>query len=381
MIGEYLEKFNFEYLIANALKRVPDAVDKREGSIIYDAVAPACYELAEYYMQLRRLLQNTYAETASGQYLDLRAAERGITRFNATYAVKKGIFTDADGAPLVIGIGSRFSAISANQSINYVVTSPYEVDGNIIPGSYQLTCEVAGTSGNTYVGSLMPIEYINGLSAAMMTDLIIPARDTETDEDLRSRYFASLTNKPFGGNLAQYDEALKNIEGVGEVQIYPTWNGGGTVKCSVVDTSYAPVTDDFKPIIQNAVDPEPHGTGLGIAPIGHKVTITTPVTVPINVNALITLTSGYNKSQVEPMIKSALESYIATLRKQWGVPNEANQYQLSVYISRISAAILSIPGVGNVTNITINGEATDLSLTQSAAMQELPILGEVSLDE
>ena len=56
MIGDYLEKYTFEYLIDSALSRVSDSIDKREGSIIYDALAPACYELAEVYMQLRSIL-------------------------------------------------------------------------------------------------------------------------------------------------------------------------------------------------------------------------------------------------------------------------------------------------------------------------------------
>ena len=37
MIGDYLEQYTFEYLMEQSLSRVPDTIDKREGSIIYDA--------------------------------------------------------------------------------------------------------------------------------------------------------------------------------------------------------------------------------------------------------------------------------------------------------------------------------------------------------
>lgn len=381
MIGDYLELYSFEYLMEKALARVPNTIDKREGSIIYDTLAPACYELSEYYMRLRRILQDTFAETASEQYLDLRVAEQGITRFQSTQAIKKGEFSNSSGAPLNIEIGSRFSTISDTQPINYTVLAPYQVEGVNVPGSYQLICEEFGTIGNSYVGNIIPIDYVQGLSEALMTDLIIPARDIETDDDLRSRYFLSLTEKPFGGNIAQYKEELKNIDGVGAVQIYPAWDGGGTVKCSVIDSSYDIISQEFINIIQDLIDPTPQAEGLGIAPIGHKVTITTPSELIINIAANLTLMSGYTKQQVTPAIQEALENYILSLRKEWDNGNEFNQYILGVYISRINAAILNVAGIANVTNTTINSLANDLILTENAQLQELPVLGAVTLNE
>lgn len=381
MIGDYLEQYSFDFLIEKALNKVPNTVDKREGSIIYDALAPACYELSEYYMRLKKILQDTYAETASEQYLDLRVAEQGITRFQATYAVKKGVFETESGNPIEIAIGSRFSTISETEAINYEVTAPYLEGGNPVLGTYQLTCERVGTIGNSYVGNLIPISYIQGLSSAVMSDLIIPARDIETDEQLRERYFLSLKVKPFGGNIAQYKEVLKDIEGVGEVQIYPVWDGGGTVKCSVIDASFNPITTDFINVIQNEIDPTPQGTGLGLAPIGHTVTVVTPDELTINIETNILLMAGYTKAQVEQPIKDALEEYMLSLRRQWGIPNDFNEHILGVYISRINAAILNVAGIANVTDTKINSLAEDLTLVQTPERQELPILGVVTLNE
>ncbi len=380
MIGDYLEQYSFDFLIEKALNKVPNTIDKREGSIIYDALAPACYELSEYYMRLKKILQDTYAETASEQYLDLRVAEQGITRFQATYAVKKGVFETENGNPIEIQIGSRFSTISETEAINYEVTAPYLEGGNPVLGTYQLTCERVGTIGNSYVGNLIPISYIQGLSSAVLSDLIIPARDTETDEQLRERYFLSLKVKPFGGNIAQYKEVLKNIEGVGEVQIYPVWDGGGTVKCSVIDASFNPITTDFINVIQNEIDPTPQGTGLGLAPIGHTVTVVTPDELTINIETNILLMAGYTKAQVEQPIKDALEEYMLSLRRQWGIPNDFNEHILGVYISRINAAILNVAGIANVTNTKINSLTEDLTLLENATIQQLPILGAVTLN-
>ena len=381
MIGDYLQQYTFEYLMEQALSRVPDTIDKREGSIIYDALAPACYELSEYYMRLKKILQDTYAETASGQYLDLRVAEHGIVRFQATHAVKKGVFETENGNPIEIAIGSRFSTISDTRAINYTVTAPFLDNGVAVMGSYQLTCEELGTIGNSYVGNLIPISYIQGLSSAVMTDLIIPARDIETDEQLRERYFLSLKDKPFGGNIAQYKEELKNIDGVGDAQIYPAWDGGGTVKVSVVDASFDPISSHFKDIIQEMIDPPPQGEGLGLAPIGHKVTVVAPSELTINIETTLVLMTGYTKNQVTGPITDALEQYLLDIRRNWGVGDEFNQYVVGVYISRINAAILNVPGIANVTNTKINSIANDLLLTENAQLQELPVLGVVTLND
>lgn len=41
MIGRYSDEMTFDYIMNRMLESVPDTVDKREGSIIYDALAPA----------------------------------------------------------------------------------------------------------------------------------------------------------------------------------------------------------------------------------------------------------------------------------------------------------------------------------------------------
>lgn len=382
MIGDYLDKYTFQYLMESALGHVPDSLDKREGSIIYDALAPACYELAEYYMELKKILENTFASTASNEYLNLRAAEQGLERYTASYAIKRGDFLTSSGNPAMVPIGSRFSVVSDTLNLNYEVTEAYlDEFGVVVPGAYRMTCEEVGTQGNSYTGPLIPITFIPNLKTATLSDLLVPARDEETDDELRDRYFLTVNDKPFGGNLAQYDAELKGVDGVGEVQIYPVWNGGGSVKLSVIDAEYNTITNDFITTLQDMIDPNPQGTGLGLAPIGHTVTVTTPTEKTIDITATVVLESGYLLSQVIPLIEEAIESYLLGLREIWGVPDDLNNYSLAVYIARINAAVLGVAGIANITGTTINGLASDLPLIQNATTQELPVLGTVVMSE
>ena len=54
-------------------------------------------------------------------------------------------------------------------------------------------------------------------------------------------------------------------------------------------------------------------------------------------------------------------------------------YNVTIYLARIIAAVLSVEGVANVTGLTINGSATDLSCTETSALQQIPEMGTVTI--
>ena len=210
----------YEVILQRMLNRIPDNMDKREGSIIYDALAPAAAELAILYIEFRIIENESYADTASRDYLIKRAAERGITPHPATNAIVKGIFTPSN---VNIPIGTRFNS----DNLNYIVIS--KIQG----GQYQLQCETEGTVGNGFSTTLIPIDYVDGLETAQISEVLIPGEDEEDTEMLRSRYFESFDTKAFGGNKTDYVQKTNEIDGVGSTKVTPVWNGGGTVKLTI----------------------------------------------------------------------------------------------------------------------------------------------------
>ena len=64
------EDMTYENILQGMLNRVPDDIDKREGSVIYDALAPAAYFLADQYFQLSNFVDLVFLDTAVGEYLD-----------------------------------------------------------------------------------------------------------------------------------------------------------------------------------------------------------------------------------------------------------------------------------------------------------------------
>ena len=63
-------------MLENALS-VNSNLDTREGSIVWYGNAPAAVELQNLYIALDTVLNETFADTASRDYLILRASERG----------------------------------------------------------------------------------------------------------------------------------------------------------------------------------------------------------------------------------------------------------------------------------------------------------------
>ncbi len=363
----------YRSILAYMLSQIPDDYDKRDVSPIPTAISPAAYVFEGFFISLNMVQRQAFFQTATGESLDLLAPLASVSRKQATAAIRKGEFDTA------IPIGTRFSTINGSDSINFVVISALGAGH-----AYRLQAETPGSIGNVYSGPILPIDTIQGLSSARLSNILTPGDDTETDEELRARILAALNSRAFGGNVAQYVEEIEKLDGVGAVQVYPTWKGGGTVLCSVLGADWLPASADLVRTIQDAIDPIPNsGKGLGLAPIGAKVTISAPERFEILVSASVTLLPSYSMETVQSTVTAALEAYLLNIRKGWAVniSQTGLSYSASVYLARVSAAIITAEGVVNVTDVQLNGQTADLLLSQTGALQQIPVIGTVSLYE
>jgi len=358
-----LTQKTYRNILQIMLDQVSNSLDKREGSMLQTALGAGAYALEEFYLELNQVQNGAYLQTAVGRDLDYLAVLANVRRYPASAATRLGVFN------IDVPIGSRFSTIDGADSVNFTATQ------RIGDGQYQMTCETAGTIGNQYTGPILPITFIQGLTRAELTDILTPGDDTEDDESLRKRAIDALNEQPFGGNIADYRRVVMEIDGVGGLQIYPTWNGGGTVKLSVIGADWMPAPEQLVETVQNTVDPPPNqGLGYGTAPIGAAVTVTAPETVSVDVSAALTLGPGYTIGQLSRPAQRAIDAYLLEIRQEWAERTDA-----WVYAARVTAALLSVPGVVNVTGLTLNGFAADLPLEESGQRQQVPVLGEVTL--
>ena len=382
----------YNELLERMLERVSDKFDKREGSVIFDTHSPAALELELLYVELNRLIAEGYGDTASREFLILRCKERGITPIPASKAVLRGVFTPEN----IEVIGQRFSI----GNLNYIVLRCTKDE----KGGYEVQCETAGIVGNQQLGTMIPIEYIQGLETAELTELLIPGEDDEDTEVLRERYFDSFNERAFGGNVQDYLEKTNSIPGVGSTKVTRVWNTdirpadmipnaavtewyedivdtlgedvkawltsvysaasekklttGGTVLLTILNSEFGVATDILINTIQETIDPnENAGEGYGVSPIGHVVKVKSADAVEITVKTNITFDVGYSWSNLQTLIDEAISNYLLELRKAW-----ADSPYLVIRVSQIETRILQIKGIVDIDDTKINGTSGNLTL-------------------
>lgn len=397
------EESTYDVILERMLDRVSSKLDKRESSLIWDTHSSTAIELQILYIELDTLITNSYGDTAAREFLILLCKDRGITPEAATNAILQGVFT-----PATIDVtGQRFNI----GDVNYVVTEM------ITPGTYKVQCETPGIIGNQYLGQMIPMEYIDGLETAELTELLIPGEDEEDTEALRERYFDSFKEQSFGGNQADYTNKVKGIDGVGNVKVTRIWNGdikpsemivsvavknwyesisstipaevkpwldavynaakdkkltvGGTVLVTIIDSDdFGEASTALIDLVQKTLDPVQNaGEGYGLAPIGHVVNVKSANPVGVIVTTTVTFDEGYNWSNLGNTIKEAVDAYLLELRQKW-----ADSSFTVVRVSQIESRILAVKGVADIANTKLNGSASNLTLGK----YDIPIMGGVS---
>lgn len=342
------ESRTYEALLSSALSRVTSPVDKREGSMVMNGVAPSMAELAQLYIAADFVLQATYILTAPREYLIKRAHDRNMDPYPASAAVYRAEFN------IEVPVGTRFSC----EDLNFVVTARMDTEDDTETGlSHQVTCETLGAVANGYGGTLIPVEYVQGLTRAELVELLIPGDDEEETEAFRQRVLDSFQSQAFGGNQADYREKVLAMPGVGDLKIHPVWNGdispaslipgeeveswyssiistlsgpvaawltavytaakekkltvGGTVKLVIMASDYKAPTPTLLEEIQTAIDPEQNaGEGLGLAPIGHVVHVTGVTAEKVDIELHLTYASDWSWEAVKSYVEAVIDAYL-----------------------------------------------------------------------
>ena len=427
---------NYEALMRETLDLVSDIYDKRDGSMIYNAVAALMFELAMLYEgALPFVFNETFIDTASRDGLIKRASDRSLEPWPATKAVHYAIFS-TNGAD--VPKKTRFSC----EDLNYVVI-PYPDTGDLtkdvdfgedgVLRAQLVQCETAGTISNNYTGTMVPIEFVEGLQKAELRHCHTPAEDEEDTEHFRARLKEEMRTIAFCGNIADYRRKVLALEGVGQCKIYPEWNTiqtsneewftptlinksesfiddaitaagslasgdekdyildllaaakagkltvGGTVRIVVagVDAEHLTIDNELQAKLQNEIDPVGHaGEGYGIAPIGHVVSVVSATATQITV--ALQLQYKTSNHEVLAAVKEVIDQYFASLYARW-----SDDDGLVIAPSILSARLLDDDRLAalikSIDSVQIGNAAAWANVT--LGWDELPVLEEVTITE
>ena len=359
------ENMTYENVLENLLRNVPGDVDKREGSIIFDALSPVALELAQIYIDLDIVLNNAFADTAEREYLELRAKERGIVPKEATRAILKMEAT-YNGDTETVKAGDRFALNDVTYTVIeqmtndtmetktvYTFGSQLEINpGEFVPGWWKVECDTEGVEGNKQFGDLIPIETIKDLKMAKLTELLVPGEDLEETEDFRQRYFEEINNEAFGGNRADYKKWVKELDGVGMVKLVRAPESGGTVGLIITDSNNNIPTQELVKKVKEYLDPvENEGLGCGVVPVGHIVDVQGADGKQLSIAVDWQLLSGANSDTVYGKAAKIIKEYLETLNEQW-----EDTTTLTVNAFQIMAKMSELNEIVDITSLTIDGE-------------------------
>lgn len=343
------ETMTYEAILDDMLSRVGNDVDKREGSILYDALAPCAYELARTYFNMDNFIDLVFGDTAVDEYLDRVVSDYGITRKPATKAVRK-ITTNKE-----IPTGSRWGLETTTYTVVEKIASGTGDSSASI--SYKAECEQTGEIGNHYSGTLVNIDNISGITASL-TDIITAGEEEESDENLRARFYALVQSPSTSGNAYNYRKWALEVPGVGDAKVYPLWNGNGTVKVMIVDSNMS---------IDTSLEAKVYEHIETVRPIGAAVTVTSPASKEITVAAKITLDGTRLLSEVSADFTLAVTEYLK------GTIFEA----YTVSYAKIGSLLLSTKGISDYSDLLLNGGTGNVSIADT----QMPIAGAITLSE
>ncbi len=319
------------------LSQISDEYDKSEGSFFYDVINALALELEKAYKQQSEVLDQGFAETASGEYLDKKVSEQGIYRKVPVKASTMVTIHGSQGAQVEEGM------LVASDVVGFITKESKIIDASGVV-DIEVECEKEGEIGNLPVGAIkhFPIS-IPGLSTVTNVFEIINGYDGESDEELRKRYYDKVRTPGTSGNKHHYRNWALEINRVGDVRVIPLEDQKGTVKVIVIDLDKTGASTDIIAEVHNHIEEN--------RPIGATVITSSATEISINVHLtrLDIDTGNYTLEQVKSNIEDNIKEYLREIAF------------LKDYVShaRIGSIILLSEGVLDYKGLTVNGKSAD----------------------
>lgn len=194
-----------------------------------------------------------------------------------------------------------------------------------------------GKEGNVFAGSinvmpkpLMGIEYIINKKD------ILNGTDEENDSDLRKRAKSAL-EKAGKASITSLKSAVQGVEGVvGEVRVVDQPDGVPGIVQIIAGGG------DDKEIMR--VIEETRSAGI-------KVEFKRPTIIPLDINLTISIVEGIDAAEVKKEVERMIYQYV-----------DAQNIDDDVVLSRIIVSALSVQGVKDVKDVTINGKKENVEV-------------------
>jgi uncharacterized phage protein gp47/JayE len=353
---------NFATLVQNGAAALESAagmvLDLSVGSVLR-ALLEAASAIALWLQWLIvQVLAMTRAATSTGADLDSWMADFGFTRLPAQAATGTVTFSRATPTQAAfIPLGTQVKTADGTATL-LVVAAPgnpaysaqaggYTLGPGVASLSVPVVAEVAGAAGNVLANTVTLLaSAIPGIDQVTNPDAFTGGMNAESDAAFRARFIAYINSRSLATPLA----VATAVEGLQQGLFYAI--AENTDPSGAARPGFFTVTIDDGSGSPPASLIQAAGAAIEqVRPIGTSFAVQPPVALNPTIDLSLTLGPGTTLAQAQTAVSAAITAYVAGLGIGATLP-----------ITRIAQlAYDAVPGVLNVSGITINGVAADLT--------------------
>lgn len=345
----------FEDMTPESIKKsILDAagmgLETREGSFLDHLIGPVAVELWKLYQSMNALVPIAYVDESSGEYIDKRCGEYGLTRKPGTRA--RAVMTLSGRAGTAVPKGTGFLT---PQGLEFDLAEAVTLTGGEDAGTVEAAA--VGAAYNVGAGELSQMVVTLPGMESWSNAAATGGADSETDAALVGRLYDYLQRPATSGNVYHYEQWARAVDGVGAARVTPLWNGPGTVKVLVVGPEMEPVDRSVVTAAAAAIEEA--------RPIGATVSVQSAGGLAINVACAVTVDGSVTREQVRETLCAKLDEYLKSIAFK----------QYTLLYNRVAFLLLDIDGVTDYASLTVNGGTGNVAIGD----EEVPVLGEVAV--
>ncbi|MBQ3329836.1 MAG: baseplate J/gp47 family protein [Ruminococcus sp.] len=303
------------------------------------------------------IMRQMFPATATGEYLDAHAEQRGLSRKNGTVASGHVIFLTAssDHGNILIPAGTQLC--TNDGQLRFTTDS----DAILSSGSQSVTAGAhavqEGSAYNILVGKIaVMVTPIAGISVVKNNERFTGGSDRESDEQLRARVIESYQTISNGANAAYYRSAAMSVDGVYSASVIGCARGAGTVDVYACARG-AVLSNEKIAEIQTLLNEKRE--------VNVDVRAVSPTAMNINLYIRLTVAEGYDFDTVAANVREAVVDYINGL----GIGNDLR-------LSKVGEVVYHIEGVADYKFLESYGSDREVPLNRFAKANTITVRDE-----
>lgn len=324
-----------------------------EGTITYAIFSAVANAIAREYVIKDEEQKSVFVRSASGDFLDKRVEEFGYSR--KLGSPSKGILK-IEGLPQEQNIPEETILKCENGMDFYILGTTYVKDEDEGVIEIEAYSTEIGFDRNIPAGLDFQTTEFN-YDRIYNPDAFKGGLDTETDDDLKARFFHTQKNKGNAGNENHYEEWAKEVVGVYNAKATGEKEGAGTVELVVSDKNNTSDEELLNSVKQHVESQKPIGSKLFVKGMNE-----------LDINITAKIITDYDVELIQSNFFEEANEYLKKERD-------------SIKYSKLYSILANSDNVTDVTEFKVNGDIKNISITteQIGKLKDVKIEKDLSM--